>query len=189
LDASLDNSGRPADQIYLMVVNAFTGPDGTAADYRQRIRLNFLDGVGTSIQRLNSDTGEVELVPLGPVGAGRRQLDIQLDGGEGQLFKFNTGDPFVGVESSADFDLDGDVDGADFLRWQKSVGAVASHEDGDDNSDLRVDSQDLQTWKSNFAGGAASVGGVAVPEPDALHSIAVALVLLSLRPKVCSYWH
>jgi hypothetical protein len=163
LDSTLDDPDEAADQIYLFVVNAFTGPDGAAGDYRQRIRLNFLNGVGTSIQRLNPDTGEVELTPLAQLGADRRQLDFELDGGEGQLFKFNTGDPFVGVEPSADFDLDGDVDGADLLRWQQGLAAAAEFGQGDANFDLRVDGADLAIWKAQSE--ATRPAGRVVPEP------------------------
>ena len=180
LDSSFDNPTEADDQIYLLVVNAFTGPDGSAADYRQRIRLNFRNSIGTSIQRLNADTGQVEVVPLGPLGATNRQLDIQLDGGEGQLFKFNTGDPFIGVEASADFDVDGDVDGADFLRWQRGLGGSgpATHGEGDANLDLRVDGADLSVWKTQLTAPPAGVASAGIPEPASALLAAVGLVAL-----------
>jgi hypothetical protein len=93
--ASTRRSDQAVDQLYFMVTNAFTGPDGTAADYRQRIQINFTTEIGPTLERLNYDTGEVELVKMAVVN-GRRQLDITLDGGMGQLFKFNTGHAFVG---------------------------------------------------------------------------------------------
>lgn len=50
-----------------------------------------------------------------------------------------------------DFDLDGDVDGADFLKWQRELGGALT-------------AADLAKWKANF--GAASMGAAgAVPEP------------------------
>lgn len=166
LDSSFDNPSKAADQLYLLVVNAFTGPEGSAADYRQRIRLNFLNSVGASMQRLNSDTGEVEIVPLVPLGSAHQQLDIQLDGGMGQLFKFNTGDPFIGIEPSADFDADGDADGGDFLRWQRGFGTTggAIHGHGDANLDLKVNATDLDVWKSMY--GRPPTPLAAVPEPS-----------------------
>jgi len=166
LDSTMDNPSDVDDQLYFMVVNALTGPDGTAADYRQEIKLNFLAAPATtSLQRLNSLTGEVEVIPL-PVVNTRRQLTIQLDGGEGQLFKFNTGDPFIGVQPSADFDVDGDVDGADFMRWQRGFGDMgsAAHGHGDANRDLNVDAIDFNLWKSRFGG---APGLTSVPEPAA----------------------
>ncbi len=167
LDSSADNPNDVDDQLYFMVTNGLTGVDGAAADYRQEIKLNFANTAATtSLQRLNAETGEVEVVPL-PVVNTRRQLVIQLDGGMGELFKFNTGDPFIGIQSSADFDSDGDVDGGDLLRWQRGLGAPngASRGQGDANLDLQVDGADLSLWKSKFGGPPATLA--AVPEPAA----------------------
>src|SRR5262249_50187364 len=49
---------------------------------------------------------------------------------------------------SADFNLDGVVDGADFLYWQQGLGIVGSalRRDGDANGDANVDSADLGVW-------------------------------------------
>jgi hypothetical protein len=102
LDAALDDPADPTDQLYFMVTNGLTGPDGTAADYRQRIRINFLTSVGDSVQYLDPDTGEVRTMslPFAPTTNTRRQLAVELDGGTGMLFKFNTGDPFLVPEPS-----------------------------------------------------------------------------------------
>ena len=74
----------------------------------------------------------------------------------------------VGNVLSADFDGDGDQDGADFLRWQRGFGltAGATHSQGDADGDHDVDAADLAIWKANF-GVPPSVGpaAVAVPEP------------------------
>jgi hypothetical protein len=171
LDSSADNPNDVDDQLYFMVTNAFTGADGAAADYRQRITVNFLAAVGPTIQYLDPGTGEVGLLnlPFAPTTQTRRQLIIELDGGEGMLFKFNTGDPFIGIEPSADFDLDGDVDGADFLRWQRGLGAAgAIHDQGDANFDGTVDSLDLNVWKAQLEASLATASTLTnVPEPVA----------------------
>ncbi len=54
--------------------------------------------------------------------------------------------------ASADFDADGDVDGNDFLAWQRGLGAAgnATAEDGDADGDQDVDGDDLATWKVQF---------------------------------------
>jgi hypothetical protein len=66
---------------------------------------------------------------------------------------------------AADFDNDLDVDGADFLIWQrfegKASGAVNSQGDADGDHD--VDAADLALWKAQF--GSVSPPVQAVPEP------------------------
>jgi hypothetical protein len=50
-----------------------------------------------------------------------------------------------------DFDGDSDVDGADFLKWQKELGGPLT-------------AADLALWKANY--GASAIGAIgAVPEP------------------------
>lgn len=77
---------------------------------------------------------------------------------------------------SADFDLDGDVDGADFLSWQRGFGATsgATLADGDANGDGAVDGLDLAVWKDNF-GSSSDSGAANVPEPTTLVSSLIAL--------------
>lgn len=64
-----------------------------------------------------------------------------------------------------DFDVDGDVDGGDFLVWQRHVGEEGALVPGDGNRDGVVDGVDLQQWRENFGETAAGEGaGAAVPE-------------------------
>jgi hypothetical protein len=54
---------------------------------------------------------------------------------------------------SADFDEDGDVDGLDFLTWQRGFGIVspdAIHEQGDADTDRDVDGADLSVWETQY---------------------------------------
>jgi len=53
---------------------------------------------------------------------------------------------------SADFDADGDVDGADFLQWQRGFGLVgtATLGDGDSDADGDVTGDDLAIWIATF---------------------------------------
>jgi hypothetical protein len=70
-------------------------------------------------------------------------------------------------DDDADFDGDGDVDGADFLTWQRGLapsgGTLAT---GDANDDDAVDGLDLDVWKAQFSASATAAVG-AVPEPAA----------------------
>ena len=58
------------------------------------------------------------------------------------------------VAKPGDFDLDGDVDGSDFMVWQRG------------GSPNPVSSADLALWKANYATAVAATG--AVPEPGTL---------------------
>lgn len=100
LDETFDGT-EAKDEIYMMVVNGLTAIDGTAADCAQKIQLDF----GSSktpfpyetMQRLNPDTAQIEAIALEKVG-GKRRLVMTLEGGAGELLKFPTGAPFVGVQ-------------------------------------------------------------------------------------------
>lgn len=75
---------------------------------------------------------------------------------------------FGAEEDDADFDGDGDVDGADFLTWQRGVGTNvgAQFGNGDANRDGAINGLDLDIWKGMF--GASSVAASPVPEPSAV---------------------
>ena len=96
LDASLADPGH-AEDWYFMVVNGLSNPKGSAAECRQRIRLDldFRDSNIKGLLRLSRDTGAVEPVALDDKGGSRYRLDVELDGGTGDLFKFDNGGAFV----------------------------------------------------------------------------------------------
>ena len=52
----------------------------------------------------------------------------------------------------ADFDNDGNVDGRDFLTWQRNSGLVGTgtRATGDANGDLNVDGLDLAAWQAEY---------------------------------------
>jgi len=80
------------------------------------------------------------------------------------------------IVPSGDFDLDEDVDGSDFLLWQRTFGSTTELA-ADGNGDGVVDSGDLALWQAQFGlneGPGPLVA--AVPEPPSL-AAAVCLVL------------
>jgi hypothetical protein len=98
------------------------------------------------------------------------------------VFKYST--PAARV-LTADFDADGDVDGRDFLVWQRgngtSLGETVTKALGDADSDRDVDGDDLAVWRSEFGSNPLSSPGklvtgfvrylppaTAVPEPAAV---------------------
>jgi hypothetical protein len=78
-----------------------------------------------------------------------------------------TGIPLAVPADDADFDNDGDVDGRDFLIWQRGFGTGTNNSTGDANGSGTVDGADLAIWQ-NLYGGAALAASAAVPEPSCL---------------------
>jgi lysozyme len=77
---------------------------------------------------------------------------------------------FRGVEPTADFNADGEVDGADLLAWQRGLGrtdAAATFAAGNADGDLQIDADDLAIWKAQFTTAAANVTSAPIPEPSA----------------------
>jgi hypothetical protein len=97
-----DDGEAYSNEKYFMVVNGLSDANATAAQTQQTIRLTFNFGSSNinSLQRLSRTTGTVGLVPLVSDGGGVYHLDLTLDGGTGDLFKYNTGAPFVGVQAA-----------------------------------------------------------------------------------------
>ena len=94
----------------------------------------------------------------------------------------------IGVpDPSADFDIDDDVDGRDFLSWQGGFGTLggASKGQGDANDDGNVDAADLAIWQTQF-GDLTPLSAVnGVPEPTAAILFALAtLGLLGVRGRL-----
>jgi hypothetical protein len=105
--------------------------------------------------------------------------------GEREFF-FNNLSVEGATEGNADYDDDGDVDGADFLIWQKTFGSETELA-ADGNQDGKVDAADLELWKTQFGASAAASGVGAVPEPvgnTIALGVAFALVAFSRRPFV-----
>ncbi len=85
---------------------------------------------------------------------------------------------------SADFDFDGDVDGRDFLHWQRGYGTpmpLATKNDGDADNDTDVDLDDLLIWQAQYG----TSGLLAVSSEQATsESIPAANPLAELRSEV-----
>lgn len=95
-----------------------------------------------------------------------------------------TGIP-VATVSDADFDNNGVVDGADFLRWQRGFGTNGTNAQGDADGNGLINAADLAIWKSKFGGAPAAAAAGAVPEPGSLALFAVGAVAASaLRRRV-----
>ena len=89
-----------------------------------------------------------------------------------------------GASDPGDYDGDSDVDGADFLRWQRSFGStVAAGSGADGSGNGVVDSADYVVWQDHF--GTPSGGRQAsVPEPPAAASFGLGLGLVLMRRRL-----
>ena len=67
--------------------------------------------------------------------------------------------PEAGIDG--DFDMDQDVDGADFLVWQRQFGGA-------------LDAEDFAAWKRNFGEVTSNSASASVPEPSAMTMALVA---------------
>jgi hypothetical protein len=79
----------------------------------------------------------------------------------GREFFFNN--LSVTALKAGDYDSDGDVDGGDFLVWQRELKSTANSP-ADGNRDGVVNFADLQVWKSGFAS-ASEMATTGIPEP------------------------
>ncbi len=95
----------------------------------------------------------------------------------------------VPITIDADFDSDGDVDGADFLTWQRGIGIGSTLAEGDSNGDGVVDATDLGNWESQFAGGASPLAAnQSIPEPTSdLLLVAGWMCVLTCRRRIARH--
>jgi hypothetical protein len=105
-------------------------------------------------------------------------------GGNGQILRV-TGPG--GGGDNADFDNDGDVDGADFLAWQQNVDKTtgATRAQGDANGDGAVNGADLSIWRGQF-GPAAAASAAAIPEPATALLVLIGLGAFAARRRAQS---
>lgn len=129
---------------------------------------------------LAEGTTVLHLGQLFNVSGGALDLDsLQFE------FLLSNGETLAGViqlaevGAAGDFNLDGSVDGADYLAWQRSFGSsvAVAGAGADGNRNGVVDAGDLAVWKSNFGLAGSDAATATVPEPA---SYVVASTLLSL---------
>lgn len=91
-------------------------------------------------------------------------------------FIYNSGFP---VPAPGDYDQDNDVDGGDFLRWQRSFGLVGTQLPADGNLTGKIDRGDLQMWAANYGPASPPQINSAIQVTDPLDSSPEATSLAS----------
>lgn len=149
-----------------------------------------LDALGRSGGTINiSDVATNEIVG-GLVLGGMAQAAGTYTAATHPLFITGPGSITVvpAAVDNADFDGDGDVDGADFLTWQRGLGLsgpAATMAAGNANSDTVINGADLAVWRAQFGLPAVPAVGT-IPEPGTvlLALLAAPLGLLARRNRV-----
>jgi hypothetical protein len=107
LHESLDGENYQ-NQEYFMLLNGLAWSAASVEETRQSITVDFDFGNSgiTGLQRIRRSDGQVETIGVGGTysdltwthkGTTTYQLTLMLDGGTADLFKFDTGAPFVGA--------------------------------------------------------------------------------------------
>ncbi len=151
----------------------FSNADGSAA-YREGDMVSALFG-GSTYNWTISYTGNItwtdpETSVVGEVTGAGTGVDVVLVGHSSVL----------APAANADFDGDNDVDGNDFLVWQRGLGPGTSST-GDANGDGTVDGADLTIWRDQFGSAPIAAAAGAVPEPSALALASLGLAALAAR--------
>ena len=96
-----------------------------------------------------------------------------------QLYQLQLTAAALATVLPGDYNLDGQVDAADYSVWRDSFGKTGASLAADGNGDGVVNSLDYNLWKSNF-GASAGSGGVGssstVPEPTAMTLLFIAAI-------------
>lgn len=91
---------------------------------------------------------------------------------------------FRAAALAADFDEDGDVDGADLVAWKAGFGTSFNslHVQGDADSDRDVDGVDFLVWQRQFGGSDSSHSLNNLPEPTSVSLLLLGSLSIRRRP-------
>lgn len=142
LDLTLINDFVPSDSDVFVIFDATTDLLGFFSNAGNGQRIGTTDGLGSFV------------VHYGPISTFAPTRIVLTD--------FEPGIP-------GDFDADGDVDGLDFLKWQRG------------ESPNPLSQADVNAWQANYGSGNPSTAGTnAVPEPNSSVVLMSALAWIGL---------
>ena len=165
IEFTFDQRTLAAGEFILVVKNqlAFESRYGEdlniAGEYSGRLsnggeQITLRDASGADIQSFEYDDMDDWPGQADGLGSSLEVIDVAGDYDMASNWRASAtlgGTPGSGL-TSGDFDGDNDVDGADFLAWQRGFGTSggATLEDGDANADGNVDGLDLGVWQTQL---------------------------------------
>ncbi len=188
---------RPVDLMELMSNNGIV-PEGVG---ELETEWELLEGGKKKAKEDNVPDGKFAIIRryeyyeyTGQYDAENEPITLFLDPGDlidppagelGQFISANMVAANLASLEEGDFDQDDDVDGVDFLSWQRGFQKRKKLEDGDANWDDTVDVDDLLIWQAQFGLGAPAAANVAVPEPTSAAMACLGCLALGLWSKRC----
>jgi len=176
---------------WVLLAVTYDGASGTTKFY--------IGDVSTGVAQLGNDQSIVPMTVDGgdaSVGVGYTHAaptaDTSVTGWQDDVRVYNTVLDLAALEairlenlgggggSPADFDNDGDVDGADLAEWTTGFGTTgaATKADGDANADMDVDGADFLIWQQEIG---PAAGVAAIPEPAAGALLLLAAACTAIR--------
>ncbi|MBL9163075.1 MAG: autotransporter-associated beta strand repeat-containing protein [Planctomycetaceae bacterium] len=139
----------------------------------------FMPSAGQSFDLLNwgATSGAFDMLSLPALGAGLAWNTSQL---------YTTGVLSVTTATflAADFDEDGDVDGADLTRWRTNLGTGTTRTTGDADGDGDADGGDFLVWQRQLGSPATAASTASIPEPATPALLASGALAIMLRRRV-----
>ncbi len=148
----------------------------TTAGYLDQILTNLdiylmpaaSENLNSAIEWSSSSVDSVEHIFWNIQTPGEYKLVVVNNGGLGEPEEYGLAWRFGNSVTPGDFDEDGDVDGRDFMEWQRG------------NSPDPLGSSDLGDWQSNY-GNPLVATSQSVPEPHSCLLLAIGLSFVALR--------
>jgi hypothetical protein len=164
-------TGRTAPDLSILLTWNVDIPGSFTGQSLANLNMALTDSFGQTVDQSLSAVDNVEHIYLTNLAAGDYTLTISSDASRdfGLAWRMST----LSDITSADFDEDGDVDGRDFLTWQRGFGKLIDslHADGDADGDGDVDAADLAIYQDQFTPGVIDPPPLilaSVPEPGSL---------------------
>ncbi|MDZ4659698.1 MAG: PEP-CTERM sorting domain-containing protein [Bythopirellula sp.] len=156
-------TGSTAPELSILLTWNVNVPGGFGSQTLANMDLTLTDALGQTVDQSLSTLDNVEHIYLTDLAAGDYTLTITSDTARDFGLAWRTSTLFD--QPSADFDEDGDVDGRDFLTWQRGFGILinATHAQGDANGDGAVMTDDLMLIHAQY--------GPTVVDPPVLATI------------------